>query len=81
MIRFLLGIIFDLILLIIRLIGKLTFLRINKKDEIYLENYYKRLAGIDGDIEFARKQTELERKKVILMKESRLWERLSNLFG
>ena len=72
---------FNLFAGIIGFIGRRTFWRISKKDEIYLKNFYNRLASIDGDTEFAKKQTDLERKKIVSMREANFWGRLSNLFS
>lgn len=61
----------------VNFIGKRTFWRINKKDKIYLENFYNRLAGIDGDKEYAKKMTDLERKKIITIRQAKFWGSLS----
>lgn len=66
---------------IVGFIGRRTVWRINKKDEIYLEKFYNRLAGIDGDKEYAKKLTDLERKKIITMRQANFWGRLSDLFS
>lgn len=67
--------------MLVRFIGRRTFWRINAKDKVYLDNYYKRLARIDGDIEYAKKMTDIEKKKIINMREADFWGRLSNLFN
>jgi len=72
---------FNLFAGIIGFIGRRTFWRISKKDEIYLENFYNRLAGIGGDKDFAKKMTDLERKKIVTNREANFWGRLSNLFN
>lgn len=71
----------NILSILIGYIGRRIFWRINSKDKIYLENYYKRLAAIDGDTEYAKTMTDVERKKIVNMREADFWGRLANLFS
>lgn len=64
----------------VRFIGRRTFWKINKNDKIYLQNYYNRLATIDGEIEFAKKQTKIKKEEILLMKEIKFYGKISKLF-
>ena len=77
MFRLLFDILFAIFGGIVGFIGRRTAWRINKKDEIYLENYYNKRVGIDGDTKYAKDMTDLERKKIVTIKEARFWGRLN----
>lgn len=81
MIRFLIGLPIDIIGFLINFIARRTFWRINKKDETYLQNYYNSIAQIDGNTEFAKKQTKLERQIIVQKREVRFWNNVSNFFS
>lgn len=66
---------------LIRFIGRRTFWKINKNDKIYLQNYYNKLAGIDGEIEFAKEQTKIKEEEILLKKEIKFYGKISKLFG
>lgn len=78
MFRLLFDILFAILGGIIGFIGRRTVWRINKKDEIYLEKYYKRHVGIDGDTKYAKDMTDLERKKIVTMRQARFWGSLNH---
>lgn len=66
-----------MISILVRFIGRSIFWRINKKDRVYLENYYNSIANIDGEVDFARKQTEIMKEEILLKKEINFYQRLS----
>lgn len=76
MFRILFSLIFAIFTSIITLFGRMFFWRINKKDEIYLKNYYDRLFSIDGDREYAEKQTKAMRKVLLVKKELKFISKL-----
>lgn len=61
---------------VVRLIGRKFAWKINKEDEIYLQNYYDRLANIDGNLEFARKMTETMKEEILIRKELKFFKRI-----
>lgn len=61
---------------IIRFIGRKFAWKITEKDEIYLKNYHDRLAGIDGNLEFAREMTETKREEILLRKELNFFRKI-----